>query len=464
MNDASLSEFFETDYPAFGSYDNLRKICSVVDGLKLSQRKIIYTMLKKYQNPSTEIKTARLASSVAETTEYVHGEGSLCGVLDSMAASYCGSNNYPLIAGHGNFGSRFAGPGSAAAPRYTYCSISPLTLKLFNEDDTALCKSQIFEGSEIEPRFFMPIYPIILLNGNDGLTSGWKMQIYPRKPADVIKYIKAKLQNKKTEDPNLFVPYFKGFKGTTKLEQVNRPDGTVDNVFVNYGVIEKINSTTLLISELPITYNYASYISVLDKLVENGTIQDYDDKSDPKSDSFEFSVNVKRTFFNTWHDEDCWIQVFKLSKILSEQLNCIDVNNNVAEFTNLKDLLDSFIDVRLQYYGTRKTYLIEKYTQQLQINNSRYIWCKGIIDESIKIKNTPKDEVIRQLTTINGIIKKDDSYNYLLNMPLTSITKEKMIELKNNIDELTKKIEVIKATNDSELMIADISDLQTSLS
>ena len=464
MNDATLSEFFENDYVAFGSYDNLRKLCSYIDGLKLSQRKAIYTLLKKYSNPSTETKTARLASSIAETTEYIHGEQSLNGVLDSMAASYCGSNNFPLIVGHGNFGSRFAGPRSAAAPRYTYCSISPLTLKLFVEDDNALCKSQIFEGSEIEPQFFMPIYPVVLLNGCDGLTSGWKMQIYPRKPSDVIKYIKAKLHNKKCENPNNFIPYFKGFKGTTVQQEVDMPDGTKSLIFVNRGIVEKVTGTSLHISELPITYNYASYISVLDKLVETGTINHYDDKSDPKSDTFDFIVSVPRAFFTKYTDESDWIQVFKLSKILNEHLNCIDKDNRVVEFNNIKEMLDSFIEIRLSYYGLRRQYLLDKFGQQILINKSKWIWCKGIIDETIKIKNTPKDKVISQLEYNKDIYKKDDSYNYLLNMPLTSITKEKMDELKNSIEELQNKINELKATSDSDFMIADLDSLHNVLS
>lgn len=464
MNDSTLTEFFTGDYPSFAAYDNVRKMCSFVDGLKLSQRKAIYTFLKRFPNPTTESKTARLASSIAECTEYIHGEASLTGVLDSMAASFIGSNNYPLVIGHGNFGSRFAGAGSAASPRYTYCSIAPLTLKLFGGDDNALCPSQLFEGSEIEPKFFMPIYPIILLNGNEGLTSGWRMQIYPRNPSDVIKYITDVLRGKKPADPNKFIPYFKDFKGTTKIEHVTRPDGTVDQVFVNYGIIEKVNNTSLKITELPISYNYASYINVLTKLVDSGIIVDYDDHSDPKSDTFYFDIKVARTFFNTYSDLPSWIQVFKLSKTLTEQLNCIDVNNAVVEFGSIKDILDAFIKIRLEYYNTRRAYLINKYQQQIDLNTSRLIWCTGIINDTIKIRNVAKADIIAQLENNKQIIKKDDSYNYLLNMPLTSVTHEKLVELKASVAELIAMLQKISATSDADFMTTDLTDIQKHLS
>lgn len=463
MNDATLSEFFENDYVAFGSYDNLRKLCSYIDGLKLSQRKAIYTLLKKYSNPSTETKTARLASSIAETTEYIHGEASLTGVLDSMAASFVGSNNFPLVTGHGNFGSRFAGSGSAAAPRYTYVSIAPLTLKLFPADDNALCKSQIFEGTEIEPIHFMPIYPVVLLNGCEGLTSGWKMQIQPRNPKDVIKYINAKIAGKKTDDPNKFIPYFKNFTGKTTLEYRTNAQGETESYFVNYGTIKQLSSTSLHITELPVSFNYASYIKILDRLVESNTIISYDDKSDPKSDTFDFKVTVKRTFFTTYTDEASWITVFRLSKILSEQLNLIDCNNRVVEFKSMKELLDTFIAIRLTYYNKRKAYLINKYTEQQHLNESRYIWCKGIIDDTIKIKNTPRANVIEQLEQIKGIIKKDDSFNYLLNMPLTSVTREKMDELLKDINELKELIITTRNTPEETTMTNDLTELSKHL-
>jgi DNA topoisomerase-2 len=203
---------------------------------------------------------------------------------------------------------------------------------------------------------------------------------------------------------------------------------------------------------------------VLDKLVETGTINNYDDKSDPKSDTFDFTVSVPRAFFTKYTDESDWIQVFKLSKILNEQLNCIDKDNRVIEFNNIKEMLDSFIEIRLSYYGLRRQYLLDKFGQQILINKSKWIWCKGIIDETIKIKNTPKDKVISQLEHNKDIYKKDDSYNYLLNMPLTSITKEKMDELKNSIEELQNKINDLKATSDSDFMVADLDSLHNVLS
>lgn len=461
INTITFSEFYENDAPSYGAYDNLRKIASYVDGMKLSQRKVMYTLFKKFPNPGSENKTARLASSVAECTEYLHGEASLTQVLDTMAASFVGSNNYPLVRGHGNFGTRFSGAGSAAAPRYTYCSISPISSELFMETDRDLCNPQVFEGTEIEPQYMMPIFPILFLNGTDGISTGWKTLIYPRNPKDILRYIRAIL-NKADKVPHIenALPWFKGFAGETKLVKEKDSDGKINTKVINYGVVEKVNSNTLHISEIPITYTYASYIKVLDGLVEKGTIEDYEDLSDPKTDKFEFTIKVKRVFFENNKDVDSWVKVFNLAKPLNEQLNCIDENNRIREFNNIKEILDAFINIRLEYYKKRKNYLLNKYMDEIKLDVSKYVWCKGVIDETIHIKNKKKDDIVKQLENTDKIVQKDGSYNYLLNMPMSSITKEKMAELTEKIKGLKDLIKTVQKESIEEMWLTDLDEIE----
>lgn len=466
MENKTLSNFYSEDYPAFGYLDNIRKIASCVDGLKLSQRKAIYTLFKRFNKTSIETKTARLASAIAEATEYLHGEDSLCVVLDTMAASYVGSNNYPLVTGHGNFGTRFAGSGSASAPRYTYISIADIDNILYNPDDRAICKSQIFENNEIEPAYYVPIFPVIFLNGIDGLSTGWKTQIFPRKPSDIIKYIEAVLnKDKKIPDPDKFIPYFRGFNGKTQLiKTTNTETKEVSLDFVNYGVIEKLHGTGLKITELPISYSYEQYLKVLNGLVEKDIILDYEDHADSKTDKFEFTIKVKREFFKKYPDESDWLKIFKLEKSLPEQLNLIDETNKIHEFNSIKEILDKFIEIRLDFYSKRKAYVLDKWANELNVNISKYIWCKGIIEETIKIRNVKKDAIVAQLEKIKDIVKQNDSYNYLLNMSLASITKEKMEELKKEIATIKANIKELKGTDEKTMWLNDLTVLKGVLS
>ena len=458
MNEKTVTEFYKEEVPSYASYDLIRKCSSYIDGFKNAHRKIIWTMLENFGNPNTRTKTSQMSATVSLKSMYLHGETNLDGSLCTLAQSFVGANNYPLITGHGNFGTRFSP--EPAASRYTFVSISPLVSKLYDKD-RPLCKGQEFEGNTIEPAYYVPVFPTIFLNGSDGISTGYKQTIFPRNPKEIVKYIVAVL-NKSERIPHIenALPWFKGFLGETKLVKEKNAEGKVTAKVMNFGVVEKVNSNTLHISEIPITYTYASYIKVLDGLVEKGTIEDYEDLSDPKTDKFEFTIKVKRVFFEKNKDVESWIKVFNLAKPLNEQLNCIDEANRIHEFSNIKEILDAFIEIRLQYYQKRKEYLLRKYMEEIQLDLSKYVWCKGVIDETIHIKNKKKDDIVKQLEKTDKIIQKDGSYNYLLNMPMSSITKEKMVELTEKIKNLKELIKTTQKQTIEEMWLADLDEIE----
>ena len=458
MNEKTVTEFYKEEVPSYASYDLIRKCSSYIDGFKNAHRKIIWTMLENFGNPNTRTKTSQMSATVSLKSMYLHGETNLDGSLCTLAQSFVGANNYPLITGHGNFGTRFSP--EPAASRYTFVSISPLVSKLYDKD-RPLCKGQEFEGNLIEPAYYVPVFPTLFLNGSDGISTGYAQKIYPRNPKEILKYIRAIL-NKSDKVPHIenALPWFRGFLGETKLVKEKDSDGKVSTKVVNYGVVEKVNSNTLHVSEIPITYTYAAYIKVLDNLVEKGTIEDYEDLSDPKTDKFEFTIKVKRVFFESNADEASWIKVFNLAKPLNEQLNCIDENNRIREFNDIKEILDAFIKIRLDYYRKRKDYLLRKYMEEIQLDVSKYVWCKGVIDETIHIKNKKKDDIVKQLEKTDKLVQKDGSFNYLLNMPMSSITKEKMAELTEKIKNLKELIKETQKQTIEEMWLADLDEIE----
>ena len=458
MTEKNITDFYKEEVPSYASYDLIRKCSSYIDGFKNAHRKIIWTMLENFGNPNTRTKTSQMSATVSLKSMYLHGETNLDGSLCTLAQSFVGANNYPLVTGHGNFGTRFSP--EPAASRYTFVSISPLVSKLYDKD-RPLCKGQLFEGSMIEPAYYVPVFPTLFLNGSDGISTGYKQTIYPRNPKEILKYIRAVLK-KSDKIPHIenALPWFKGFLGETRLIKEKDVNGNVSEKVMNYGVIEKVNSNTLHISEIPITYTYASYIKVLDGLVEKGTIEDYEDLSDPKTDKFEFTIKVKRVFFEVNQDSQSWIKVFALAKPLNEQLNCIDENNRIKEFNNIREIIDAFMKIRLEFYAKRKEYLLKMYFDEIMLDASKYTWCKGIIDESIVIKNKKKDDIVKHLDKIDKIIEKDGSYNYLLNMPMSSITKEKMTELTEKIKALKDKIKELQKETIEEMWLADLDEIE----
>ena len=449
----NISEFFKNDVPAYGSYDNCRKLASYIDGQKISMRKILFTLTKKYPGKD-KIKTETIANICAAFTNYLHGAANLCGVCNTMAQNFVGANNSSLITGNsGGFGTRI-NP-ICAAPRYTKIALSEIVKKLFVDVDNNIIEQQFFEGDYIEPQFFVPIFPVIFLNGSHGLSTGFSQDIWPRNPIEIIEYIKKKING--TENPRMkLLPWFKGHLGKVEYnKELNRNE--------SFGVITKNNMTSYTITELPIGIEYQKYIEYLDKLCENGTIQDYDDCCDPKTDTILFNIKTSREFTRKHENERKLYEVFHLIRSLPETLCCIDENNRVREFTSIQEILDSFITLRLKYYNLRKNYLLKTLKNNIEKLVSKYIFCDGIIKKTINVANVKKDDIIKQLDKIEKIIKIDDSYEYLLKIPISQITKEEIELLKKKIIDNKNEFKIIKDTSIEQMWTNDLHELKKSL-
>ena len=446
-----VSDFFKVDLPAYGSYDNIRKIASYVDGFKNSQRKIIFTMLRKY--PRDYVKTETLANVCAAFTNYLHGAANLGGVVNTMAQSFVGANNYPLLTGNsGGFGSRITP--TCAASRYTRVSQSALLKSLLVESDDHIIGQQLFEGDLIEPKYFVPVFPVLLLNGSSGLSTGFSQDIYPRNPDEVILYIKKKLAG--TEKPRMaLLPWFKGHLGTVA---VNEDTGAAES----FGVITKNSSTSYTVTELPIGVEVQKYVEQLDKMCDNGTIQDYRNGCNTKTDKIFFEIKTTREFTKKNEGRKLY-ETLKLVKTLPETLNCIDENNRVREFDSIQDILDAFISIRLKYYKARKDYLLKHLESNLKQMASKWIFCDGIIKKTIIVANTKKADIVKQLEAIPKIVKVNQSYDYLLHIPIYQITKEKIEELKEQIKAMKAEYEAVKASTPESMWLKDLQDFKKAL-
>ena len=453
-NKMQVSEFFKSDVPAYAAYDNTRKIANYIDGQKISMRKILYTLMKKYPGKD-KTKTETVANVCAAFTNFLHGAANLCGVAETMAKSFVTSNNYPLLEGNtSGFGTRIGG-GVCAAPRYTKIALSDIVKALLNKYDEKIVGQQFFEGDYIEPLFFVPIFPMLFLNGSHGLSTGFSQDVWPRDPKEVIEYIKKRLAG--IEHPRMqLLPWFKGHLGKVAWnEELQRNE--------SFGVIKKVNMTTYEISELPIGIEYQKYCEYLDKLCDNGTIQDYTDKCDPKIDNIFFEVRTTREFTRKHEDERPLYEVFHLVKSLPETLCCIDENSRVKEFSSVKEILDSFIDIRLKFYQKRKDYLIKTMAGNLTKLASKYYFIKGICDNTIVVNKRKKDNIIAQLEKVDKIKSIDGSYDYLLAMNIAQLTHEKMEELKKQIEEGKEEYKKTKETSIQAMWLDDLKELQKCL-
>ena len=440
-----ITKFYETDYIDAASYDNLRKIASVADGLKNSGRKVIHTVIQK--NINKDVKVSRIQSTISEFTDYLHGEDNLSDVIVNMARRYVGTNQLPLLKDEGNFGKRFKP--KASAGRYIFTHKEPIVDKLFNQDDYFSLKHQTFEDMDIEPRYYIPVLPMLLINGSrDAVSTGFYQNILPRGVAPILKMVKQYVETGKYKIPK---PRWDGFEGTI----TRAPDKDISK-WITTGKWEKTSAYSLTITELPIGYNLVSYKKVLIKLEENKTIQSFTDKSD--NEKFKYLVKVPRKFMEMTDDKIT--SILELNKNFTEHFNVMGRENRILEFTTPEEVFDEYVKIREDHYIMRKEYLIAKLTEDVKIAASKFLFIKGVVNQTIIIANTPKAEVEKQLDGTTGIIKRDDSYNYLLNMAIQSLTKELMEKIYNDIIELKGRLEVVKGQSIQDMWSIDLQLLE----
>lgn len=448
MDKKNISDYFDNDVPSFGSYDNIRKICGF-DGLKNSQRKLIWTGFKRCNG--SWIKTDTMCAQTQIDTVYIHGAGNLEVVIDNMAASYVGSNNYPLFTGNsGGFGCRISP--RASAGRYTRISLSDISKQLFNPIDNEIIEKQYFEGQYIEPKFLVPIFPVVFLNGSEGMSTGFSHVIYPRNPKEVITYIKKKLNGTASPKDEL-LPWFKGHLGKVEYNPtLNRNE--------SFGVIVKNNMTSYTITEIPIGIEYQKYVEYLDKLCDTNVIVDYEDKCDPKTDKICFEIKTTREFTKRYPDDRSLYEVFHLIKSLPETLCCIDRENRAREFSSIKEILDDYIEYRYKFYTNRKNYILQNLKFELGKLVSKFVFCKAIIDKTLAVSNRKKTDIVSDLEKIDKIIKIDGNYDYLLRLPISQITKEEIERLKELINTTKNEFLKIKSTSEKDMWIDDLNKLE----
>lgn len=433
----SYTNFINKEMIHFSKYDCDRSIPNVMDGLKTSQRKIIFSAFKR--NLTKEIKVAQFSGYVSEHSSYHHGEQSLNGAIVNMAQNFVGSNNINLLVPNGQFGTRLQGGSDSASERYIFTMLNKITRTIFNEKDDKILNYLDDDGTPVEPIYYAPIIPMILVNGSKGIGTGFSTDIMSYSPIEIIDYIQHIIKNKKVDDFT-FYPYFEGFKGSIKK---------IDNQkYLIKGVYEILNKNTLKITELPIgiwTDDYKLYlekqIDVSDK--NKKTIKDYVDMSTDKNIdiTITFYGNELTRLLEKVIDHDCneLEKQLKLYITRSEtNMHLFNENEKLTKFENPKEIIDYFIHNRKTIYGVRKEYQIKNLEYESKVLSNKAKFVKELLDDTIDLRKKSKEQVNELLIQKKyDIIDDDNDFKYLVKMPMDSVTQEYVEKLlKDNISKL----------------------------
>lgn len=426
------SDFIHHELILFSMADNIRSIPSMVDGLKPGLRKVLYACFKR-KLVKEEIKLAQLAGYISEHTAYHHGEASLCSSITGMAQDFVGSNNINLLLPLGQFGTRIQGGKDAASPRYIFTKLSPLSRFLFHPEDDPLLKYLNDDGQSIEPEWYIPIIPMVMVNGSEGIGTGWSSYIPNFSPRDIVINLLRKLDG----EPFLPMhPWYRGFKGT--LEQISTDKYRV------HGKITKIDNVTVHITELPIGTWTQTYKEFLETLISSGEktpafIRDY--KEYHTDTSVHFVVKLSEENMRIAEDEGL-DKKFRISTTISlANMVCFDHNFSIRKYSSPEEILEEFYELRLGFYQKRKEYLTEKLTTEWSKLDNKVRFITEIIDGELVIHKKKKELIISELKARQFKAfseKSEDSlednanmYDYLLSMPLWSLTFERVEKLNN---------------------------------
>lgn len=443
MNTINLTDFFENEYVDFSAYDNVRKIASYVDGLKNASRKILHTV--REQNINTFTKVSNLGPKVQDFTQYLHG--SLEGTIVNVTSDYVGSgNNIPMLEGDGNFGSTFIP--TPAASRYIFARQNPVIKDIFLKEDTILLEHQEFEGDKIEPKYYVPIVPMLLINGSEGMSIGFAQKILPRDPKQIIKWVQNKASgSRKRVD---MTPHWKG--QTFTVEQ-----GEASNQWLIKGSFKCITKNRITITSIPVNYDLKQYQSVLDKLVDDKVIRSYEDLSD--NDIFKFELSVDKDF--SAKSDDWIMSKLKLVKTISENYTCVDENNKIVQFKSVEDILNAWWAKRLEYNGLRKSHILNTLKESSKDANLRMIFIKGVVEGKIELRNQSLNDIMSSCISYHQELK--ENLNSYINMPMKNLTKEEIERLKNKIESNAKEIELWESKTVENISEDDLKNLESQL-
>lgn len=437
IQERTLTDIIDRELREFSMYTiESRAIPSAIDGLKPTARKLLYAMINEYKGNKT--KVAELGGGLAKLN-YHHGETSAQGAAVSLAQDW--NNNAPLFVGHGNFGSRLVT--DAAAPRYIFASLSENFKKYFIDTEVA---PKAFDPENPEPAFYLPIIPWVLVNGISGIAVGFKTDILPRSPASLIAATKECIKNpeKYLKANKPITPSFPSFKGS--ISQMT------DTQWKTSGVIEYVGKYLYKISELPIGFDRASYVELLNDMVDKDLIRDYDDCCSKDGFGFEIKVSMHQ---KAAIDKDP-LKYFKLEKSHTEILTTLGHDGKLKIFDSVAQLVYYFVKYRITKFADKIAYDINQNEVAANEMRLKAKFIKLVISQAIDFRKCTKQQL---LDFIADKVSPEDFAKRFVNIPLYECTQDEVDKLEKNIEGKVEALMLLKETTPEGLYQLQLSKI-----
>ena len=463
QTNVSYEEFIDREMIHFSKYDCDRSIPNIMDGLKTSLRKILYTAFKR--RLINEIKVAQFSGSVSEISCYHHGEASLNGAIVNMAQDFVGSNNINLLEPKGQFGTRLQGGEDSASERYIHTNLNKLTRFIYRDTDDGILNYLDDDGTQVEPVYYAPIIPMILVNGSKGIGTGFSTDIMSHNPIDIINYIRCALNG--SEKPTIR-PYYEGFNGSIiKLNETK---------YLFKGKYDIIGSELVRITELPIgvwTDDYKQYIEnlidnskVKGKKKSNSVICDYTDMST--------DVSVDITIKFTWGEINDLLMketehgcnaLEKLLKLYTTRtttnMHMFDEKEKLRKFEKVEDIIEHYIGIRHNIYVNRKAHQMNILESEMKILSNKARFIHELLTDVLDLRKKKKNEVCLMLEQSKyDVIDNDTDFKYLVKMPMDSVTEENIQKIIKERDNKRAELLDLKGKSEKNIWLNELQLLE----
>lgn len=484
----SYLDFVNKELVCFSRYDVMRSIPCFVDGFKPTQRKIIYCAFKR--NLRSDIKVAQFAGYIAEHSAYHHGEVSLQGTIVGMAQNFVGSNNINLLTPSGQFGTRLQGGKDAASARYIYTRLERIARIIFHPDDDPLLEQQTEEGQVIEPKWYIPVIPMALVNGAEGIGTGWSTSLPNYNPRDIIAMLQKYIKKQPMGQGETLCPWYKGFKGSITMSTNVEKGG-----FEVVGVAERTSGNTIDITELPVkkwTQDYKEFLAKLAEAEGDARAKIDDLKEYHTENSVHFTLSGTVDQMKALEQEGLEKALRLRSSLATTNIVFFDSEGKIKKFASEFDLLKEFADFRLKYYHKRKDYHVDRLQREKNLIDAKVRFILMVIAGEMVVSKRKRLDLIADLKSKNfkpygeiigtkgaedeeetaaaggsssstaqvpaGAVRENKSgYDYLLGMPLWSLTLERVEELKRQLKNKTDELTALQNKAPEELWERDLA-------
>ena len=464
-----FSRFIHDELIHFSNADNIRSLPHLIDGLKPSQRKILFGCLKR--GLTSEIRVAQLAGYVSEHAAYHHGEASLTGAITSMAQTFMGANNINLLAPVGQFGSRLMGGKDAASPRYIHTHLEPIVGTIFRKEDTSVLKYLDDDGLAVEPESYWPVIPLILVNGCVGIGTGFSTDIPPFNPSDIIALLRDRLEGRRESLENLALqPWWLGFRGRMTMLS--------DGVWQTRGLYTFDDERkVVVITELPVgtwTNDYKAFLDEMctNKDMEAGKMEDgkpvlinYDDLYNHVDVRFDLTLD-------SYYYEEAKRNVAEFEKRFrltttwrTSNMVCFDTASKIVRYTCVGDMLEAFFGPRLAKYEERRQAEMDRLRAEAVEADAKARFIKAVLEGTMELRRASDEDIVaamkkHSLPPLSAAKDVDvvDSYDYLLRLRMDRVKASAVADAEALVIKAKAVVAELEATKATQMWLRDLGD------